>query len=259
MNDEPLRSEKQDGVAWLTLNRPEVLNALNEPLLRALLTAVEEARGDRDVGAIVLTGAGRAFSTGADLKALLAMTPAEFREYVVLLQRLSSEMRRVGKPTLAAVNGYALAGGFELAVICDLRIAAETAVFGLPDTPIGLSPTSGMTYLLPRIVGLGWAKHLALTGDRMDARQAERVGLVTRVVPAADLEPMVQELAGKMASYPARGLRYIKLGFDLASDIDLHSALAAEIEAEVACFETDEVRANLRAFVHRRRAKARGA
>lgn len=258
MSQEPLVCEKAEGVGVLRLNRPEVLNALNEPLLRALISAVEDARRDASVRAVLLTGTGRAFSTGADLGVLLALDPAGFREYVLLLQRLASEMRRLAKPSLAAVNGYALAGGFELAVICDIRIAAETAVFGLPDTPIGLSPTSGMTYLLPRLVGQGWAKHLALTAETIDARQAERIGLVTRVVPAAELDRVARETARVVAGHPPLGLRYTKLGFDLAADTDLHTALAAETEAEVACFDTDAVRANLRAFVERKRARSGG-
>jgi enoyl-CoA hydratase/carnithine racemase len=240
----------------LRLNRPEALNALNEPLLRALLGSVEAARRDPAVRCLLVLGAGRAFCAGGDLKAMLAMKDREeFRAYIQLLQQLSGEMRRVGKPSVAAVHGYALAGGFELALTCDLRIASEEAVFGLPDTPLGLSPTSGMTWLLPRIVGLGWAKHLAFTGERIDARQAERIGLVTRVVPTARLEQEAVELATAIAAHPPLALRYVKTTFDLASDVDLQTALAYETEAEVACYDTDEFRANLRAFAARKGAE----
>jgi enoyl-CoA hydratase/carnithine racemase len=254
MSTGPLLCERPaDGVALWRLNRPEVLNALNEPLLRALLAATEEARRDPAVGCVVLTGAGRAFCAGGDLKAMLAMKDKdEFRAYIELYQRFSATMRQLGKPSLAAVNGYALAGGFELALLCDLRIAAESATFGLPDSALGLSPTSGMTYLLPRVVGLGWAKHLTFTGDSIDARQAERIGLVTRVVPAAELEEAALGLARKIAHHPAVGLRYIKAGLDLAADVDFHAALAFETEAEVACFETEEFQARLRAFAKRK-------
>src|SRR5204862_6970645 len=123
---------------------------------------------------------------------------------------LSTERRRLATPTIAAVQGYAVAGGFERALVCDLRSAAEGTVFGLPDTPLGISPTSGMTWLLPRVVGLGWAKHLALTGENIDAAQAERIGLVTRVVSAAELEREALGLAQKMASYPPVGTRFVK-------------------------------------------------
>lgn len=255
MNREPLLYEKLDGVGVMRLNRPEVLNALNEALLRALLAGLEDFRRDEAIRCIVLTGSGRAFSTGADLDALSAMGKAEFREYIMLLQRLSSEMRRLAKPSIAAVNGYALAGGFELALLCDLRLGADTAVFGLPDTPLGLSPTSGMTYLLPRMVGMGWAKHLAFTAETIDARQAERIGLLTRVVPTAELDRVAREMAHAVAGHPPTGVRYTKLGFDLASEVDLHTALAWEAEAEVACFDTEEARANIRAFVAHRKAR----
>jgi enoyl-CoA hydratase/carnithine racemase len=237
----------------MRLNRPHALNALDAPLLQALVGAVEDARRDPAVRCVVVTGAGRAFSTGADLKAMLAMTKDEFREFIVLLQRLSAEMRRLAKPSIAAVNGYALAGGFELAVICDIRIAAENATFGLPDTPIGLSPTSGMTYLLPRIVGMGWAKHLTFTGETIEARHAERIGLVTRVVPAGEAEPAALDMARAIARYPPLGLRHVKLGFDTASDVNFFAALTYETEAEVTCFDTEEVRANLRGFVERKK------
>jgi enoyl-CoA hydratase len=249
-----LRQNPGDGVSLWRLNRPEVLNALNEPLLRALLAAAEEAGADAAVRCVVLTGVGRAFCAGGDLKAMLAMQDKEeFRAYIGLYQRLSAALRQLGKPSVAAVNGYALAGGFELAVVCDLRVAADSATFGLPDSVLGLSPTSGMTYLLPRIVGMGWARHLTLTGESIDARQAERIGLVTRVVPEADLEAEALNLARTIARNPPVGLRYIKSGFDLAADVNLHAALAYETEAEVACFATEEFQANLRAFANRKR------
>ncbi|MBI3760832.1 MAG: enoyl-CoA hydratase/isomerase family protein [Chloroflexi bacterium] len=253
MKSEHLLYHKSDGVALMRLNRPEVLNALNQSLLQALVAAVEDARRDDSVQCVVITGQGRAFSTGADLKAMMAMNKNEFREFIVLLQKLSAEMRRLAKPSIAAVNGYALAGGFELATICDIRIAAENAAFGLPDSPIGLSPTSGMTYLLPRIVGMGWAKQLTFTGETIDARQAERIGLVTRVVPVGESERVALEMAREIAKFPPLGLRYIKQGFDIASDVNFHSALAHEMDAEVTCFDTEEVRSNLRAFAERKR------
>ena len=254
MNRTLLEYRKVESVAVVRLNRPEALNALNPPLLEALIAAVDEARRDQDVRCVVVTGNGRAFSAGGDLKAMLAMTREEFREYILLFQRLSTGMRRLAKPCIAAINGYALAGGFELAIICDIRVAADDAVFGLPDTLVGVSPTSGMTYLLPRVVGIGWAKYLAFTGETISAAQAERIGLVTRVVPSGELEPAVLDIARSIARHPPLALRYIKLGFDLASDVDLQTALTFETDAEVTCWDTDEVRANLKAFADRKKA-----
>jgi enoyl-CoA hydratase/carnithine racemase len=257
MTTDPLLVEEADGVAVWRLNRPEALNALNEPVLKALLAAVDEARRRASVRCVIVTGVGRAFSAGGDLKTMLGLLEAdaraELREYLLHYQRLSGEMRRLGKPVIAAINGHALAGGFELACLCDVRIAADTATFGLPDTPLGISPTSGMTYLLPRIVGLGWAKHLTYTGETIDAQQAERIGFVTRVVPLDRLETVAREMARTIAGYPPLGVRHAKLGFDLAADADLHAALTYELDAEMACFGEEEVRAKLRAFATRKR------
>jgi enoyl-CoA hydratase/carnithine racemase len=251
MSLDVLTFERREQVALLRLNRPAVLNALDPTLLRALIEAVESVRSDPRLQCAVLAGTGRAFSAGGDLTAMLTMDKASFREYILLLQRLSASARALPKPLIAALHGYVLAGGFELALICDIRIAADDTIFGLPDTPIGLSPTSGLTYLLPRIVGMGWAKHLTLIGERFDARQAERIGLVTRVVSPADVEGEALTLAKTLASYPPLALRYVKQGLEIAADADFHTALLQEADAEVACFDTDEVRSNLLAFAKR--------
>jgi enoyl-CoA hydratase/carnithine racemase len=256
MTAEILQYSASDGAATIRLNRPECLNALNPPLVAALIEAMERVRSDAAVRCAVIAGAGRAFSAGGDLKAMLEMTLDEFREYILLLQRLSAEMRRVSKPLVAAIHGYALAGGLEVAVNCDIRVAAEDAKFGLPDTPVGMSPTSGMTFALPRIVGMGWAKHLAFTGETIDAAQAQRIGLVTRVVPADRLEDTALAMARRIAGHPPAALRHIKLGFDLAADAGLETALTYEADAEVACFGTEEVGANLRTFADRKRRRS---
>jgi enoyl-CoA hydratase/carnithine racemase len=253
MTAEILQYSATDGIATLRLNRPEALNALNPPLVAALIEAMERVRRDEAVRCAVIVGAGRAFSAGGDLKAMLAMKREEFREYILLLQRLSTEMRRAAKPIVAAVHGYALAGGLELAVNCDIRIAAEGTQFGLPDTPVGMSPTSGMTFALPRIVGMGWAKYLAFTGEPIDAAQAQRIGLVTHVVPAGQHEAAALAVARRIGAHPPVAIRHVKLGLDLAADVGQETALRYETDAEVACFDTEAVGANLRAFVNRKR------
>jgi enoyl-CoA hydratase len=241
------------GIATIRLNRPEALNALNPTLVEALIDAMECVRRDDAVRCALILGAGRAFSAGGDLKAMLAMGREEFREYILLLQRLSAEMRRVAKPIVAGIQGYALAGGLELAVNCDIRVAAHGTKFGLPDTPVGMSPTSGMTFALPRIVGMGWAKYLAFTGEMIDAQEALRIGLVTHVVPPEQLEDAARAVARRIAAHPPVALRHVKLGFDLAADGGLETALTYETDAEVACFGTEEVGSNLRAFAARKR------
>jgi enoyl-CoA hydratase len=168
---------------------------------------------------------------------MLTMGREEFREYILLLQRLSAEMRRVAKPIVAAIQGYALAGGLELAVNCDIRVAAHGTKFGLPDTPVGMR----------------WAKYLAFTGEMIDAEEALRIGLVTHVVPPEQLEDAARAVARRIAAHPPAALRHIKLGIDLAADAGLESALTYETDAEVACFDTEEVGSNLRAFAARKR------
>lgn len=230
-----------------------MLNALDRSLIEALLAAVEDVARSPDVRCLVLTGSGRAFSAGADLTAMLAMTVPEFASFIGRLQELSRRMRSLPIPTVAAVHGHALAGGFELALECDIRIAATDAVFGLPDTGIGLSPTSGMSFLLPRVVGEGWARDLLLTGRWIDAAVAERVGLVTRVVAPEALEAAVMSLAAELASHPPAGIDHIKSELRRGTDAEFEAALRDEELREIACFETDDVRDRLRAFVERRR------
>lgn len=252
----PLRVERLGSVSVLRLDRPHVLNAIDPPLLEALLAAVDDVRRTPDVRCLVLAANGRAFSAGADLPALLRMTTLEFAGFVGRLQELSRRMRALPIPTIAAVHGHALAGGFELALECDIRIAATNAVFGLPDTAIGLSPTSGMSWLLPRVVGEGRARDLLLTGRWIDAAEAERIGLVTQVVAEDALEAIVMGLAAELAGHPPVGVAHIKAELVRGSEADFEAALRDEEQREIACFDTDDVRARLQAFVDRKRGPA---
>ncbi len=245
--------EDRDGVAWIALDRPEKLNAINEAVLRGLLAAIDRIGPDPAIGAAVLHGRGRAFSAGGDITAMAAMDEAEFSRTIDLYMRVAAAFRACPKPVVAAVHGHALAGGFELALICDLRIAADDALFGLPDAPLGLSPTSGMTYLLPRVIGLGRAMELALRAENIDASEALRIGLVSQVVPGDALLEAAGALAERMAGWPRVGLAMTKAGFYGALDASFGEATAAEHAAEVRCFRDPEVAARLRRFAARRR------
>lgn len=249
----PVLYQVRGPVAWATLNRPEVLNAINDDMLNALLKVVAEVAGDRRVRVLVLTGAGRAFSSGGDIKAMQSMTEDSFRETIRLYQRLSQSMRRLDKPLVAAVNGYALGGGFELALSCDLRLAGESARFGLPDIALGLSPTSGMTYLLTRAIGAGRAMHLALTNNLIDAREAERFGLVTRVAPDGELLEQAGEIARNIAAHPPAGLANTKRAMWQAYDATFEAALAAEEQFEVDCFRTEDTQRAFQGFLERKK------
>lgn len=251
---DPLVVEREGAVLTVRLDRPRVLNALDGPLLRALHAALGTAADDPGVRCIVLMGNGRSFCAGGDLSAFLAMDGAEFAAYIEVLQALARRMRALRIPTIAAVHGYVLAGGFELAAGCDIRIAADDAIFGLPDTGIGLSPTSGLSFLLPRIVGEGVARDLLLAGERFDARRAEEVGLVSRVVPAGSLEGAARALAATIAGHPPDAIRRIKEELAAATEGAFEAALRDEARHELACFEGPEVRARLQAFADRKRA-----
>lgn len=245
--------EVRDDVAWIGLNRPEKLNAINDDVLGGLLGAIERIGGDDGIGAAVLFGHGRAFSAGGDIEAMDAMDERTFARTIAKYMAMATAFRACPKPIIAAVHGYVLAGGFELALICDVRLAAAGTKFGLPDTPLGLSPTSGMTYLLPRIVGLGRALHLTLSAEVFDAWEAERIGLVSRVVADDRLMAEAEAYAHKLAQYPRVGVVNTKAEFHGALDGDFAAATAREHAGELACFRSPDVRQRFRDFVNRKR------
>ena len=205
-----VESELREGVLHIRLNRPEKLNAINDAILDSLLSLIEGARLDQEVGAVVLSGRGRCFSAGGDIQAMQAMDESDFQQTISRYMRLAHSLQTLPKPIVAALHGHVLAGGFELAIISDLRIAAEGTKLGLPDAALGLSPTSGMTWLLPRLVGLGRAMHLALTGETITAEEAQGIGLVAKIVPAEKLIEEAHGLAKAIAGSPRIGLATTK-------------------------------------------------
>jgi enoyl-CoA hydratase/carnithine racemase len=245
--------EERGDVAVVWLARPQKLNAISVEMLDQLIEAVETICRSEAIGAAVLTGRGRAFSTGGDIAAMQAMDERQFADTISRYMRLSAAFRACPKPIVAAIHGYALAGGFELALMCDVRFAAVGTQFGLPDTPLGLSPTSGMTYLLPRIVGLGRALYLALDGENIDADEAQRIGLVSRVVEPERLVEQAEAFAHRIASYPRVGLGWTKRTFHDGLDLDFEAATRLETEAEIDCYRSPETRERFQEFVDRKR------
>jgi enoyl-CoA hydratase/carnithine racemase len=245
--------ETRDDVAIITLDRPEKLNAIGVEMLDELFDAIESIARAQAIGAVVLTGRGRAFSTGGDIIEMQSMDERRFADTIARYMRLSAAFRSCPKPIIAAVHGYALAGGFELALMCDVRFAGVGTRFGLPDTPLGLSPTSGMTYLLPRIVGLGRALYLALSGEEIDAEEAQRIGLVSRVVEPDRLVQEAEALAHRIAAYPKVGVGWTKRTLHDGLDLDFDAATRLETEAEIDCFRSPQTRERFQAFVERKR------
>ena len=253
----------QDGVRTLTLNRPEALNALTLEGTRELGEQLEAAAAAAGVRAVVLTGAGSAFSAGGDvtlLRAIPAMSDAELRTVVYgTFQRPIRAIRTTDKPVIAAVNGPAVGAGCELAVAADFRLASERARFGEVWIKLGCVPALGGMYLLPRLVGLTRATELILTGEIIDAAEAHRIGLVGRVVPAADLLPAAQALGRTLAQGPARALAAAKAALNRGLATDLWTELEATVTAQLDCFRTRDFAEGVRALDERRPPRFTGA
>ncbi|MEO7941020.1 MAG: enoyl-CoA hydratase-related protein [Burkholderiaceae bacterium] len=248
-----IRKEVRGGVLRATIDRPEALNAFDIPDLEALLQLLRDAKADQDVRVITLTGTGRAFSVGADIKAMDKMSDQEFGKAASLYQVLAAEARAIDKPIIGAINGFALGGGLEIALMCDMRIAGKSAKFGLPDAYMGFSPTGGLTWLLTRMVGLSVAMDMALTTDMLDADESRRVGLVSRVVEDDQLLRVVEELSDRIAKFPRTGLRNIKRSFYMAADANFGSALTLEEAYDSDCFRSAETQLALKTFIQSRR------
>jgi len=255
MEFETVIYDKKDQVAVVTLNRPKVLNAMNKQLWLDLREAFLAARADDEVRVVILTGQGRAFSTGADLKDSRDRTLGQYRDYLNHLQEMSRLILRFEKPTIAAVNGYALGSGYELALACDLRVAAEGARFGSPEAKVSSSVTGGAMRLLPLLVGPGKAKELLFTSETIDGREALRIGLVNQVVGDDRLMPAALEMARKIVPNSAFSIRLIKKGVDMAPEVSLEALMDYETEACLATVSAPERQEALRDFQARKTQK----
>lgn len=249
-----------DGIATVTINRPDKLNALNAEVIRELDQAAALIGADPAVRGVIVTGAGeKAFVAGADIAELAELAPAAARATAEEGQQAFDRFEQMGKPVVAAVNGFALGGGLELAMACHIRLAAEHAKFGQPEVKLGLCPGYGGTVRLPRLVGRGRALELLLTGAMVDAAEAHRIGLVNRVVPGTDLPRVSRELlAAMLANAPlalAACLESVHTGLDLAQA----DALLHEAEQFGALFGTEDMREGTAAFLAKRKPDFRGA
>jgi enoyl-CoA hydratase len=248
-----LRISVDGRVATVTIDRPDVLNALNTALLEELLATLGDLGGDPGVGVVVLTGEGeRSFIAGADIKEMAGKTPLEARAYSELGQEIAHRLETMRKPTIAAVNGYALGGGCEMALACDVRLASENAQFGQPEINLGIIPGWGASQRLARATNIGYAKELILTGRMVDAAEALERGLVQHVYPPADLMPATMRLAAEMASKSPVALYYAKEATNRALHGDIGGNLVHEADLYSLMFSTDDAREGLNAFVEKR-------
>jgi enoyl-CoA hydratase len=253
MNFECILYEKKEEIAVITLNRPQVLNAMNKQLWLDMEQALADARGDETVKVLIFTGVGRAFSTGADLKDSKGRSLKAYRDYLVHLQEISRQIIRYPKPTIAAVNGFALGSGYELALACDIRIAAEGAKFGSPEARVSSSVTGGAMRLVQDLVGPGKARELLFTCEYIDGREAERIGLVNKAVPAEKLMEEAIAMAEKIAANSAFSLGVIKKGLNMASEVSLEALMDYEIEGCLATVSAPERVDKLEEFADRKK------
>ena len=255
----PVLLDVEGGVAWLTVNRPDKLNALNRAIVEEIARAARRAIEDPAVGVLVVTGQGeKAFVAGADIAEMAALDPRGAESFAHELQESFAVLERSPKPVVAAVNGFALGGGCELALACHVRIAADTARFGQPEVGLGLIPGAGGTQRLPRLIGQGRALDLILTGEVVDAVDALRIGLVDRVVPAAELRATVAAYGAKLLTRSgialSRALEAVLSGAGMA----LPDALRLEASLFGLGFATEDMREGTRAFLEKRKPRFAG-
>jgi enoyl-CoA hydratase len=251
---------RADGpVAVLTVRRPEVLNALDQDLLTSLLDALRAVTADDSVRAVVLTGAGRAFMAGADVRLMAAASLPEFRRFVEDIQQLTRVIQASPVPVIAAVNGVAVGAGCEIACACDIRVASSTAVFGFPEARVGLVVTSGASWLLPRLVGRGRARRMLFTGELLAAADAHRIGLADQVCDPEDLLTETITLGHRLAGSEPLAVRLSRSLLDAAEEESLESALRHEVEAILSCLSEGQAREGLQAFLEKREPGYRAA
>jgi len=247
----------RDGIATLTIDRPDVRNAVDEPTALEIEQALSQAEENREVAVAVFTGGGdKVFVSGADVKDLHHRKSRQVLE--ACLSRLFARIDAFPKPTIASMNGHALGGGMELALACDFRIAVAGAKLGFPEVGLGILPGAGGTQRLPRLIGLGRAKELILTGDLIESDQALAMGLVNRVVPREDLERATRELAEKLASRAPLALRLAKSALNLSARVALDQGLAYEVLAQTVLFETKDKKEGIAAFLEKRKPHFKG-
>ena len=258
MSDSNLIQKIQDGLLIITINRRRALNSLNGDTLSELMGEFDRARQDKEIHAVLLTGTGEAFASGADIEELTTLKPMERRERSLMGQSLMNRIASLPKPVAAAINGYALGGGLELAMACTIRTAVRTAKLGLPEVSLGIIPGFGGTQRLPRLVGLGRALEVILTGDKIDAEEAYRIGLVNRVFDRDELLEGTEKILRTMMS---RGPLAVRCSLEAATkgvDLPLDDGLALEAKLFGVVASSQDMHEGLKAFLERRKPGFKG-
>lgn len=252
-----IRRDLSDGILTLTIDRPGARNALDRATVDALHAALDAAEKDAGVGAVILTGAGDIFISGADIRQLKARTPED--AFKAINSGLFRKVADYPKATIAAMNGSAFGGGLEIALACDLRVAALEGKYGLTETGLGILPGSGGTQRLPRLIGLGRAKEMILLGKPVDGAEAERIGLVTKAVPKREVLPAARELARQVLARGPLAVRLAKRAIDLSANLPLPDGLFLEILSQAAAFGSKDKAEGMTAFLEKRKARFTGS
>jgi len=249
----------EDNIATITLNRPKALNALNSEMISELGNAISKCEADENIRVVILTGAGdRAFAAGADVTEFQGKSPKEIISFIERGHNVFRHLELMGKATIAAINGYALGGGEELSMCCDVRFALDKAAFGQPEILLGFIPGWGGTQRLARLVGTGRAKEMVMSGDRITAQRAFEMGLVNRVFPAEDLMVETKKFAEKLAEMPLFAIKMAKYAINYGYDMALDNARNLEIQCFSQCFSTEDSKEGLAAFLEKRKPKFTG-
>ncbi len=247
--------EKEDGIGILYINRPEAMNALNTGVLEEIIQAVGEISRDDEIQVLIITGAGdKSFVAGADIKEMHGLTAVEGREFGYIGQAAFRAIEKLEKPVIAAVNGFALGGGCELAMAADIRLASDKARFGQPEVGLGITPGFGGTQRLPRLVGEGRAMELILTANNINAEEAYRIGLVNHIYPVADLLDEARKMARKIMSNAPLAVKYSKSAINKGLQTDIDTGMAIEADLFGICFSTEDQKAGMGAFLNKEKA-----
>ena len=253
-----IRMEKRAGIGYLTLNRPQVRNAFSREMIDELQQVLAGIDKDNEIRVLIITGAGQAFQAGADISELRAMQPMDILRWNEGIVPINAALEKLRQPVIAAINGAALGGGLELALACTLRIAAESAVMGLPEVKLGIIPGTGGTQRLPRLIGKGRAAELLLTGKIIDARQAFDMGLVNQVSAAEQLMPIAEKMAAEILVNAPIAVEMAKDALEVGQDLPLEQAVQYSQKNCITCFSTADMREGMAAFLEKRKPRFTG-
>jgi enoyl-CoA hydratase len=245
--------EKKDGIGYITLNRPEVFNAISQELIDEFADALEAVNNDYEIQVLILTGAGKGFQAGADIRELSLMTPMAILRWNEGVLRNHAKLEKLRQPVIAAMNGLAMGGGLELALSCSIRIAVEGAKLALPEVKLGIIPGTGGTQRLPRLVGKGKAYELLLTGDTLTAEEALNIGLVNKVVPKGEALKAAEEMARRIMANAPIAVEMCKDAVEIGMDLPLEQAIQYSQKNCITCFSTEDMKEGTSAFLEKRK------